>query len=264
MGERRLAVVSGASSGIGRACAVLLGRRGYRVVLVARGREALEGAAKDVVAAGGEAMVEPCDASDGAAVLAMAARVVEAHGAPHAVVNAAGLGEWRFIEESGPEDARRMLGAPFFAAYHLTHAFMRPMLAAKRGVFVHVGSPASFAPWPGATAYISSRWALRGLHEALCMDLVGTGLRSSHVVLGKVTSAYFDNNPGSEERIPGVGRWIPVMSPEQAGAIVASVVERPRDEVIRPWLLLGFRWAQLVAPWLVRWLISSTGVRHPM
>ena len=259
---KKLAVVSGASSGIGRATAIQLGKKGWRVVLVARGKDALEAVAKEVSAGGGQGIVEACDASDGDAVLAMAKRVLEAHGAPDAVVNSAGLGEWRFIEDSGPADAKRMMGAPFFAAYHLTHAFMAAMLARRKGVFVHVGSPASLMPWARATAYVSSRWALRGLHEALRMDLVGTGLQSCHVVLGKVTSEYFERNPDSEAYIPGIASVIPVSTPDQAAAVVVSAIERPRAQILRPFTLLAFRWMQVVAPWLVRWFVVLTGARH--
>ena len=70
-----------------------------------------------------------------------------------------------------------------------TRLFFRSLLARGRGAFVHVGSPASLMPWPGATAYSASRWALRGLHEALCQDLAGTGVRSCHVLLGEVRTA---------------------------------------------------------------------------
>lgn len=258
-----LAVVSGASSGIGRSTALLLAKKGWRVVLVARGRETLGKVAADVDAAGGHGVVEACDASDGEAVVAMAKRVLETHGTPDAIVNSAGLGEWRFIEDSGPADVKRMMGAPFFAAYHLTHAFMAPMLARGKGVFVHVGSPASLMPWARATAYVSSRWALRGLHEALRMDLVGTGLQSCHVVLGKVSSEYFERNPDSEAYIPGIASVIPVSTPDQAAAVVVSAIERPRAQILRPFTLLAFRWLQVVAPWLVRWFVVLTGAKHP-
>lgn len=258
-----LALVTGASSGIGRATALDLARSGWDVVLVARGRAALEAAAAEVRALGRAGTVEAVDAGDAEAVEAMARRVVETVGVPDAVVNSAGAGEWRFIEELPPAAGDRMIAAPYLAAYHVTAAFMAPMLARGSGVFVHVGSPASLMPWPGATAYAASRWALRGLHEALVQDLHGTGLRSCHVVLGEVTSAYFQTNAGSHERIPAVGRLIPVMSPEAAGALVAGVVRRPRRELIRPWALQLFAWSHRLAPWVVEALVRSTGARRP-
>ncbi len=257
-----LAIVTGASSGIGRAAALELARRGWRLVLVARGRDALEAAAADVRAAGGVGIVEVADATDAAAVEALAARVLARDGVPDVVVNSAGSGEWRFVEELPASAGDRMIGAPYLAAYHLCAAFMAPMLARGAGAFVHVGSPASLMPWPGATAYCASRWALRGLHEALCADLAGTGLRSCHVLLGEVRTAYFERAAGSHERIPTVGKLIPVMSADEAGAIVADVALRPRREVIRPFVLRLFAWSHWLAPRLVEWLVRSTGARR--
>lgn len=257
-----LAVITGASSGIGRATAVFLGQRGWRVVLVARNLEALTAAAEEVRAAGGVPTIESVDVGDAEAVEALAARVIAREGVPDAVVNSAGSGEWRFIEELPANAGDRMIGAPYLAAYHATAAFMKPMLARGSGVFVHVGSPASIMPWPGATAYSAARWALRGLHEALVADLAGTGVASCHVVLGEVKTAYFDRADGSHERIPSVGRWIPVFTAEEAGAIVGGTVLRPRRQVVRPFLLQLFAWAHVVMPWFVEWLTRTTGAKR--
>lgn len=253
-----LVVITGASSGIGQATARVLAKAGWRVVLVARGLEALERTAASLRAAGGTAVVEVVDAADPKAVSALARRVLERDGVPDAIVNSAGAGEWRYVDELPPEAGDRMIGAPYLAAYHLVAAFMGPMRAAGRGVFVHVGSPASILPWPGATAYCAARWALRGLHEALVMDLAGTPLRSCHVVLGEVRTAYFEHATGSHERIPAVGRLIPVMEADQAGALVADVVRRPRRELVRPWLLWAFAASHRWVPWLVEWLVVRT------
>ncbi len=254
-----VAVVTGASSGIGRATAKLLAQRGARVAIVARGRDKLEELAAEIAAAGGRALVQAVDAADGKAVLAMADAVKRELGAPRYVVNSAGAGVWRYIEETAPDEATQMMGAPFGAAFNVTHAFMRDMLADKQGVIVHVGSPFSVIPWPGAVAYGASRWALRGLHEALCQDLRGTGVHSCHVVFGKVSSAYFDNNPGSEGYIPGIGKLIPEISPEQCADVIAKVLLEPKPEVQYPAMLSAFYAAAQVMPGTLRWLAAVTG-----
>lgn len=262
MSQPPLAVITGASSGIGRATALELARSGWRLVLVARGREALEATAAEVARAGGVGIVEVADATDAEAVEAMAARVLARDGVPDVIVNSAGAGEWRFIEELPASAGDRMAGAPFLAAYHCCAAFMGPMLARGKGAFVHVGSPASVLPWPGATAYAASRWALRGLHEALCADLYGTALRSCHVLLGEVRTAYFERAAGSHERIPTVGKLIPVMDADAAGRIVAGAARRPRREIIEPFVLKLFVWAHWVAPRVVEWFVHSTGAKR--
>ena len=260
--DRRLAVITGASSGIGRATALRLAREGWRVILCARRRENLEILAAEVAAAGGEGVVEPLDAADGQAVIAMAERVVAAHGAPDVLIHSAGAGRWVYIEDTSPEEAASMIGAPFMAAFHTTHAFMPSMLAARRGMILHINSPAGVMPWGGATGYATSRFALRGLHEALRMDLVGTGVRSCHVLLGEVTSSYFDVNPDSHQHIPTVARVIPVSTPERCAEVILSAIRRPRDTVSAPLMLTLFLWANAVVPWIVRGLVRATQRRR--
>jgi short-subunit dehydrogenase len=257
-----LAVITGASSGIGAASARRLARDGWSVVLVARTRSKLEEVAEEITAAGGQAVVEALDAADGAQVIAMAERIRRHHGVPSLIVNSAGAGRWLFVEETSAEEVIKMMAAPFLAAFNVCHAFMADMLEANSGTLIHVGSPASRIPWPGATGYTASRWALRGLHESLCQDLRGTGVVSSHLVFGEVTSAYFDNNPGVRESMPRLGRLIPVLDPERCAEIIARTVRRPRRQVVAPLMLRFMYWIAAVAPAPVRWLIARSGRRH--
>jgi len=260
--DQPIAVVTGASSGIGAATAKALARDGWRVVLVARRAERLETLASEIAAAGGEARAEALDAADGPAVMAMAERVRAEWGTPSLVVNSAGAGEWRFLEETSVGQIVEMMGAPYLAAANTCRAFIADMLAAKRGHLIHVGSPASVMPWPGATAYTASRWALRGLNEALCMDLHGTGLRSSLIYLGEVSSEYFEANPGSHEHIPKIGSWIPVSTPDRCAEVILKVVRRPRRVVFFPFALRAMAWLAAISPGPTRWLIARTGRRH--
>lgn len=260
---QQLAVVTGASSGIGAATAELLGALGWRVVLVARREPRLAEVAARVAALGGHPVVEALDGGDAGAVAAMAARTLDRAGVPGALVHAAGAGEWRWPEDTPPADMERMLDAPFRSAYHHTHAFLRPMLAQGSGVIVHVGSPASLRPWPSATAYTVSRWALRGFHEALVQDLHGTGVRSCHVVIaGEVTSGYFDVNPGSHEHIPRVGRLLGVATPRECAEVVVRTIHRPRAQVLYPGRATAMQAANRLAPGLLRWAARVTGRRR--
>lgn len=256
----KLAVVTGASSGIGAATARLLGSQGYRVVLVARGRAKLDELAVEI---GDGAVVEALDAGDGEAVLAMAERVLRDFGVPDVIVNSAGAGEWDWIENTSSEDAVRMMQAPYLAAFNMTHAFMKGMLERGSGVIIHVNSPVSFATWPGCTSYAAVRWALRGLHEALCDDLWGTGVHSCQVVFGRVSSAYFDRNPGTIEKIPGIARTIRTVSPEECAGVISRVMHRPRRQVVYPFMLRFYSWNHAVLPWATRWLMRRTGAKRP-
>jgi short-subunit dehydrogenase len=239
-----------------------LAREGWRVVLVARRAERLEELATAIAGAGGEARAEALDAADGPAVTAMAERVRAEWGAPSLVINSAGAGEWRFLEETSVEEIVEMMGAPYLAAANTCRAFIADMIAGGSGLLLHVGSPASVVPWPGATAYIGSRWALRGLHEALCQDLRGTGVRSSLVYFGEVSSEYFEVNPGSHEHMPKLAAPIPVSTPERCAEILLGVVRRPRRVVFYPFALRLMAWFAAIAPTPTRLLAARTGRRH--
>jgi len=252
-------VITGASSGIGRATSIQLGARGDTVILVARRRERLEEVADAVRSAGGQPVIEALDANDGDAVIAMASRIVERHGAPDAIVNSAGAGDWRYVEDTPPDELDRMLAAPFKSAFHMCHAFLPAMLEARRGVIIHVNSPACSMPWPGSTGYAAARWALRGLHEAMSQDLHGTGAMSCHVVFGEVSSEYFDANPGIHKHIPKVARVAGVLSPDICAGVVVRVIDKPKRDVWYPFMIKLFARFNALSPWLVRTLVRLTG-----
>ena len=258
----QLAVVSGASSGIGAATARALAAEGWRVVLIARGRPGLEIVHQSIAAGGGAAEIAALDAADGVRVFALAEHLRRELGSPSLVVNSAGLGAWKFLEETSPEESAAMLAAPYLAASNLSHAFLPDMLERRAGLLIHVGSPVSRVPWPGATSYTAVRWALRGLHEALCQDLRGTGVRSCHVVFGEVSSPYFEHNRVTPDQLPRAGRLIPTTTPARCAEVILRTVRRPRREVVFPFMLRLFYLMAAVAPAPTRWLLASTGRRH--
>lgn len=254
--DSKLALVTGASSGIGAATARLLASEGYRVVLVGRRREALEAVAADFPES---AVIEPCDAADGDAVLQMADRVRSQHGVPDVIVNSAGAGEWKRIEDTTPAENMAMMGAPYFAAFNATHAFMNDMLDRDSGVLIHISSPVSVFTFPSAVGYAASRWAMRGMHSALCDDLYDTNVHSCHIIFGKVSSPYFDNNPGAEDRIPKLDKTVPTLTPDDCARIISRVIRRPRRESVYPFMMRLYYWFYLVFPSMTRYLLRATG-----
>lgn len=251
----RSVLITGASSGVGAAAARIFAKNGYRVVLVARNDTRLAKIAKEI---GPAATWIACDASSGAAVQAMAQQVLNDTGLPDVIIHSAGLGEWKRIEDTPPDEARQMIGAPYLAAYNVTQVFMEGMLKRKSGMVIHVNSPACFMPWPSAVGYTASRFALRGLHEALSQDLAGTGVKSCHVVFGRIDSEYFQNNTGVADKMPGIAKTIRTISVEECGRLLLNVAVRPRRQVVYPLMLKMYHGSNALAPWLTRWLLRVT------
>lgn len=259
----RLVVVTGASSGIGAATALAVARRRARaVVLIARTKEALERVAVEVRALGAEAFPCAADLTDAGAVDRLKVAIESSVGSPDILVNNAGAGRFLFVEETLPEEAVQMMALPYFAAFYTTRAFLPGMILRGSGHIVNVTSPAAYAPWPGATGYSAARWAVRGFTEALRADLRGTGVGVTLFTPGKVSSPYFDHNPGAEGRIPGIVRLYRTLTPEEAAEALVSGVERGARHVVTPALLrLTFSLHRLW-PGAVSFLLARTGAKR--
>jgi len=246
-----LVLITGASSGVGEAAARAFAKTGATVILVARNSEKLHLIAKGI---GENAIPAPCDAADPDAVAKMAVVVLKTHGSPDVIINSAGAGLWKTLQDTTPQDAIAMMNAPYFAAFFTTHAFLPTMLERKSGVILHVNSPACITPWPSSVGYAASRAALRGLHDALSQDLVRTGVDSCNVIFGKVASPYFDNNPGTADKLPALDKVLPVLSVEDCADILLKLSRRPRHTAIYPMTLRALVGLGQYAPALTRWL----------
>lgn len=248
----KLAIVTGASSGVGAATASLLVKHGYRVVMVARSADRLEELAKSL---GVLAIAAPANAASEHEIQPLADRILAEHGAPDLIVNSAGAGLWERIENTSEAQAREMMDAPYMAAFITTRAFLPAMIDRGSGVILHVNSPACIATWPSSVGYSASRWALRGLHEALAQDLAGSGVRSCNVIFGKISSGYFDNNPGVLDKMPGMAKTIPDLTPEYCAEKLAMLAESPKHQAVFPLALAANLLLARHFPGLARWLL---------
>lgn len=260
-----VAVVSGASSGIGAATALELARAGARsLALIGRNRERLLRVESEALALGARATSYVADLEELLAIPELGERIATDLGPVDILVNNAGAGRWLFPEETELGEALTMMNVPYGCAFALTRAFLPTMLARGRGHIVNLSSPACFFAWPGATAYSAARWAMRGLSEALEADLYGTGVNVSLVVPGRVNSEYFANNPGSEAKVPGISRWFRSLEPSDVARLVVRAIERRQRLVIRPWSLavteIWGRWF----PGSVRFLLRQTGAKRAL
>jgi uncharacterized protein len=224
-------VVTGASSGIGAAIAREMASRGARVTLVARRREALEKLAGEI---GSGAVVEPADLSDRESIEDLGRRLLAA-GTPDVLVNNAGAGRWLAIDETDPGEVEQMTWLPYLGAFELTRILVPSMIARGSGRIVSMTSLSGYTYVPGATGYVVARWAMRAFASQLRLDLRGTGVGSTLIAPSEVDSPYFDNNPGSKERIPRAALLLGgAVTPEVVAKATADSVEHDRNEVIVP------------------------------
>lgn len=251
----RLWLITGASSGIGAATAIAAARRGARLALVARSAGKLAAVADEVKRNGGVATTHVCDVADHEQVGRLASEVPT----PDVVFNNAGAGKWKPLIETSPAEAATMISAPYLAAFYVTRAFLPAMLDRKSGRVVYMNSAASRLVWPGAAAYMSTRWAMRGLFESVRAETFGTGVGANMVTFAKVTSNYWDNNPGSETNVPKAQAWIPVLTPDLAAEAIVDGVEAGQEEIISPWQLRFAFLMNRLFPSLTRMLMRETG-----
>jgi NADP-dependent 3-hydroxy acid dehydrogenase YdfG len=258
---RRVVVVTGASAGIGRAVAVAFAAQGAAVGLIARGRAGLEGAQRDVEAAGGTALAVPTDVADPAAIERAAALVEERLGPIDVWVNAAMTSVFSPIAEIAPAEYRRVTDVTYHGAVWGTMAALRRMRARDRGTIVQVSSGAAYRSLPLQAAYCGAKFALRGFTDGLRSELVHDG---SHVHLTMVNLPAL-NTPQFDwvrNRMPGRPRPLaPVYDPDVAAQAILHVVAHPRRE-----LFVGGRVTAAVilntfAPGVLDWYLGRTAVQ---
>ncbi len=184
------ALVTGASSGIGRLLGLRLAQKGARVALVARRETELESVAAEIRAQSGEALVLPCDVADSSQVAASARRALEHFGAIDILVNNAGYGGQRTFLDWDIEDMVRIMRVNYFGALYFTKALLPQMVERKRGWLVFISSVTGRIASPEKTAYAASKFAMAGFAEALSLEVEDAGVHLLTVYPGVVQTPF--------------------------------------------------------------------------
>ena len=236
METRGVALVTGASAGVGRATAIAFAERGFDVALVARGRAGLDGAAADVRAHGRRALVAPADVSDFVAVDHAAARVEEELGPIDVWVNDAMTTNFAPVIDTAPEDFRRAVEVTFLGQVWGTMVALDRMRPRDRGSIVNVGSTLAFIGIPLQAAYCSSKFACRGFFESTRAELIHSGskVRLSMVHLPAVNTPQFDWCKTTMDHHPQPVP--PIYQPEiPAKYIVRVALDGRRSKIVGSW-----------------------------
>lgn len=182
-GNSETVVITGASAGLGRAIAQEFGRSRAQVALIARGKEGLEAAARDVEAAGGRALVLPGDVSSAETVEAAAASVEREFGKIDVWINNAMVSVFSPVSEMKAEEFRRVTDVTYLGTVHGTLAALRRMLPRDKGKIIQVGSALAYRSIPLQSAYCAAKHAIVGFTDSLRCELIHDHSRVSLTVV---------------------------------------------------------------------------------
>jgi 3-dehydrosphinganine reductase len=265
--QGRRALVTGGSSGIGRATALALARAGAHVAIVARGEPAL----REVLRELSQAARQPsqrfvhaaADVADPAQAEAAVASCAQALGGLDLVVNNAGVALARRFEDTPLEEFRRQLDVNFLGAVHVTRAAL-PHLLASRGRIANVSSLAGALAIYGYAAYAPSKFALTAFSEVLRQELRPKGVRVS-VLLPPDTdtpqlAAESEGKPPETRAIAGN---VPALSADAVAASLLDGVARGRVWIVPGWRARATLWAARHLPGVARWAIDRDVARTP-
>ncbi|MFN2589402.1 MAG: SDR family oxidoreductase [Actinomycetota bacterium] len=224
-------VITGATSGVGRATAARFARDGARVAVLARGRDGLDGAVKEVESLGGRAVAIPVDVADAEQVEAAAAAVEGQLGDIDVWINNAMTTVFAEVKDVSSEEFRRTMDVNYMGMVNGTLAALRRMLPRDRGAIVQVGSALAYRSIPLQAAYCASKHAVQGFTKSLRCELLhnGSGVRLSIVHLPGLNTPQFDH---SRSRMPKRAQPVPpIYQPEVAAEGVYWAAHHRRPEV---------------------------------
>ncbi len=226
-------VITGASSGIGRATALEFARKGAAVVLAARREHALHELADECKALGGRALAVPADVTNEEAVRNLAQQAVETFGRVDVWVNNAAVTLFARLEEAPPEVYRRVMETNFFGYYYGMRAVLPHFRERGSGVLVNVASIVSEITQPYTSAYVASKFAIRALSDCLRMELTLDDARDIHictVMPATIDTPLFNQAANFSGR--GVKAMDPVLPAERVAKAILCAARHPRREVV--------------------------------
>jgi len=258
----QVVVVTGASGGIGRATATAFGARGAKVALLARGEAGLAGAAGDVEAGGGQALVLPTDVADPAQIEAAAERVESELGPIDVWVNVAFTSVFSPFEKITPEEYKRVTEVNYLGFVYATMAALKRMTPRDAGTIVQVGSALAYRGIPLQTAYCGSKHAIQGFNEALRCELLHDK-SNVHVTMVQMPAVNTPQFSWVINRLPKHAQPVPpIYQPEVAARGVLHAADHPhRREYWVGGSTMGTLAANAIAPGVLDRYLARTGYK---
>jgi NAD(P)-dependent dehydrogenase (short-subunit alcohol dehydrogenase family) len=253
-------VITGATSGVGRAVARRFAQDGCNVALLARGRAGLDGVAREVEEAGGKALPLPTDVADFDQVDAAAAAAEESLGEIDVWVNNAMTTVFAFFDDVDADEFRRATEVTYLGSVWGFKAALTRMLPRDRGTIVQVGSALGKRGIPLQSAYCGAKHGVQGVFESLRCELRnrGSNVHLTIVQLPGLNTPQFDHCRSKMPRKPMPVP--PIYQPEIAADAVHWAAHHKRRELYVGISTCYTIWGNDVAPWFAEWYLGKTGV----
>ncbi len=233
--KSEVVVITGASAGVGRATAREFAQQGARIGLLARGRDGLEGARRDVERLGGTALVIPTDVAHADQVEAAASAVEAAFGPIDIWVNNAMASVFSAVADTTAEEFKRVTEVTYLGYVYGTLAALRRMRPRNQGVIVQVGSALAYRGIPLQSAYCAAKHAIQGFHDSLRSELIHDN-SNIHVTMVQLPGLNTPQFRWVKSRLPYKGQPVPpIYQPEVAARAIVWAAHQRRREVYVGW-----------------------------
>ncbi len=249
----KVVLITGASSGIGRASAILFAKKGANIILVARSKEKLEQVEEDLKKFNVSTLVCECDVSDKSQVKKMSETVLEKYPSIDILVNNAGFAIYGYVSNLTTEEIESQMATNYFGMIYCIKNFLPSMIKKKSGHIVNVASVAGSFGLPGIASYCASKFAMLGFSEGLKHELKGTGIGVTVVSPIMVRTNFFDHK--SFEKMP---KYSPTsLSAETVAKAILRAANSPRLEIIVPSIVRIAVWIKSTFPYLINPILGS-------